>query len=127
MKNHKLPAKLTLNLAHKSEWVDTALEVENWDSYEGIIKNGGPYDSVRAEQQHLIPLISEYLKEGYENIIVELPTGSGKSMIAYSLPLIFDSSAYISTPLKGLQEQYLRDHPFISSAMGRTNYDCLLR
>lgn len=126
LKNHKLPAKLTLNLAHKSEWVDTALEVENWDSYEGIIKNGGPYDSVRAEQQHLIPLISEYLKEGYENIIVELPTGSGKSMIAYSLPLIFDSSAYISTPLKGLQEQYLRDHPFMSSAMGRTNYDCIL-
>ena len=66
------------------------------------------------------------LEEGYENIIVECPTGSGKSMIAYALPLIYDTSAYISTPLKGLQEQYLRDHPFMASAMGRSNYSCEL-
>ena len=126
IKGHKLPSQLTLNLSHVNEWVDTELDTPNWAKYEGIIQNGGPYDSVRAEQRHLIPLICDALKDGYENIIVECPTGSGKSMIAYALPLIFDSSAYISTPLKGLQEQYLRDHSFMASAMGRANYSCIL-
>lgn len=126
LKKHQLPQTITLNMSHKTEWVDTELDAPNWEKYEGIISNGGPYQEVRPEQQHLIPLICDALKEGYENIIVECPTGSGKSMIAYALPLIFDSSAYISTPLKGLQEQYLRDHPFMASAMGRSNYDCVL-
>jgi Rad3-related DNA helicase len=126
LKGHKLPKTLTLNLSHQSEWVDTELEAPNWDKYAGIISNKGPYTSVRAEQKHLIPLICNALKEGYQNIVVECPTGSGKSMIAYALPLIFDSSAYLSTPLKGLQEQYLRDHPFMASAMGRNNYSCIL-
>lgn len=124
--NHKLPKSLTLNLSHRNEWVDTQKDPEGWKKYEAILSNGGPYDHARSEQQHLIPLICDALKEGYENIIVECPTGSGKSMIAYALPLIFDSSAYISTPLKGLQEQYLRDHQFMASAMGRNNYACVL-
>jgi len=124
--NHELPKQLTLNLSHRSEWVDTNKTPVSWEKYDGIINNNGPYDHARSEQQHLIPLICDALKEGYENIIVECPTGSGKSMIAYALPLIFDSSTYISTPLKGLQEQYLRDHPFMASAMGRNNYSCAL-
>tara|TARA_B100001778_G_scaffold334927_1_gene349161 strand:- start:5229 stop:7358 length:2130 start_codon:yes stop_codon:yes gene_type:complete len=122
----KLPSTNTANLSARNLWVDTALEAEGWERYKKIINNGGPYSEVRAEQKHLIPLICNALEEGYENIIVECPTGSGKSMIAYALPLIYDTSAYISTPLKGLQEQYLRDHPFMASAMGRSNYSCEL-
>ena len=122
----KLPEQKVVNLSPRIEWVDTALEAKGWSKYKGIIKNGGPYSEVRPEQEHLIPLIGEALTEGYENIIVECPTGSGKSMIAYALPLLFDTSAYISTPLKGLQEQYLRDHPFMAAAMGRSNYGCEL-
>ena len=33
-------------------------------------------------------------------------------------------SLYLSA--KGLQSQYVQDHPFMSSAMGRGNYDCAL-
>ena len=97
-----------------------------WGGYEDILQNGGPYDHARMEQQHLLPLISEKLQEGYKNIIVECPTGSGKSALSYWLPLVFDTQAYISTPLKGLQTQYVNDHPFMASAMGRGNYSCAL-
>ena len=101
-------------------------ETPEWKSYEEILANGGPYDHARMEQQHLLPLISEKLTHGYKNIIVECPTGSGKSALSYWLPLVFDTQAYISTPLKGLQTQYVNDHPFMASAMGRGNYSCAL-
>jgi len=94
--------------------------------YDDLLTADSPYSEMRAEQQHLLPLISEKLEAGYKNIIVECPTGSGKSALSYWLPLVFNTNCYISTPLKGLQKQYIADHPFMASAMGKSNYECAL-
>ena len=94
--------------------------------YHELLSSETPYSEMRAEQKHLLPMISEKLEAGYKNIIVECPTGSGKSALSYWLPLVFDTNCYISTPLKGLQKQYITDHPFMASAMGKANYECAL-
>jgi Rad3-related DNA helicase len=80
----------------------------------------------RLEQKQVVPLITQALEDGYENIIVECPVGSGKSAMAMVVPKIFNANAYIVTPLKGLQKQYLTEMPFMRSVMGKGNYDCEL-
>ena len=56
--------------------------------------------------------------------MVESPVGSGKSAMAMVIPKMFDSRAYVVTPLKGLQKQYLDEMPFMRSVMGKGNYGC---
>jgi Rad3-related DNA helicase len=87
---------------------------------------GTRFDVPRLEQQQVVPLITQALEDGYENIIVECPVGSGKSAMAMVVPKVFDANAYIVTPLKGLQKQYLTEMPFMRSVMGKGNYDCKL-
>jgi len=122
---HDLAVTIT---PHGYEMIDVYPNQDPPDTkdFKDLLGSDTPYDSMRAEQEHLVPLISEKLEQGYKNIIVECPTGSGKSALSYWLPLIFNSKAYISTPLKGLQQQYINDHPFMASAMGKANYKCVL-
>ena len=56
--------------------------------YGDLLSADAPYSEMRAEQEHLLPLISEKLEMGYKNVIVECPTGSGKSALSYWLPLV---------------------------------------
>ena len=122
---HELASVIT-PLGYEKIDVHPNSEPPKTGDYSDLLGNGSPYEEMRAEQEHLVPLITEKLEEGYKNIIVECPTGSGKSALSYWLPLIFDTRAYISTPLKGLQRQYINDHPFMASAMGKSNYQCVL-
>lgn len=80
----------------------------------------------RKEQQQILPHAVQAIKDGYKNVIIECPTGSGKSALAMMLPKIFNSPAYVVTHLKGLQEQYLKEMPFMRNVMGKGNYDCEL-
>jgi len=125
LKSHRLPQELIPH-GFQEIAVRPSEEPSDWEHYAAILENGGPYADARDEQRHLLPLISEKLKQGYRNVIVECPTGTGKSALSYWLPLVFDTKAYLSTPLKGLQSQYVKDHPFMASAMGRGNYECAL-
>jgi len=84
------------------------------------------FGTPRQEQQQVIPEIAEAVKAGYKNIVVESPVGSGKSAMAMVVPKMFDSRAYVVTPLKGLQKQYLDEMPFMRSVMGKGNYGCSL-
>lgn len=95
-----------------------------WDVSEFFA--GTRFSQPRLEQQQVVPLITQALEDGYENIIIECPVGSGKSAMAMVVPKIFDANAYIVTPLKGLQKQYLTEMPFMRSVMGKGNYDCEL-
>ncbi len=125
LQGFSLPVE-TKSLGYEVVSVKPSNASSDWERFQSILGTDTPYTEARQEQQHLLPLIADKLQKGYKNVIVECPTGSGKSALAYWLPLVFDNSVYISTPLKGLQSQYIQDHPFMSSAMGRGNYECAL-
>ncbi len=85
-----------------------------------------PFISPRIEQKQIIPLILEELAKGTKNIIVESPTGSGKSAISYFIPQISGKPTYVLTHLKGLQDQYAEELPIMKVVKGRSNYKCNL-
>tara|TARA_B100001287_G_C22686550_1_gene534160 strand:+ start:16347 stop:18482 length:2136 start_codon:yes stop_codon:yes gene_type:complete len=87
---------------------------------------GTRFTSPRKIQLQTLSEVTDALREGYRNIILECPTGSGKSALAMMIPKIFGDYAYISTHLKGLQKQYMDEMPFMRSMMGRSNYSCKL-
>jgi Rad3-related DNA helicase len=89
--------------------------------------DGTRFQDPRVEQSQVIPIVMDALNMGYENVIIECPTGSGKSALAMMIPKMVDADAYVATYLKGLQAQYMREMPFMRSVMGRGNYDCKLK
>ena len=88
---------------------------------------GTRFQDPRSEQGQVIPIVMDALNMGYENVIIECPTGSGKSALSMMIPKMVDADAYVATYLKGLQAQYMREMPFMRSVMGRGNYDCNLK
>ena len=99
-------------------------DVPLWDC--GEFFEGTRFPEPRPEQSQVIPQATNLIEQGYKNIIIECPTGSGKSAMAMMLPKIFNSDSYVVTHLKGLQEQYMREMPFMRSVMGKGNYECSL-
>jgi len=92
---------------------------------------GTRFPEPRMEQRQVLPEVERLVKEGYKNIVIECPTGSGKSAMAMMIPKMFGGlngspNAYVATHLKGLQEQYMKEMPFMRSVMGKGNYDCRL-
>lgn len=71
-------------------------------------------------------VLTEYEKavqEGYKSIIIEAPTGLGKSPIAYTL-LNYHGSGYIATATKALQLQYKEEYPEFFEIKGKGTFDC---
>lgn len=65
------------------------------------------------------------LAAGKRFVVIEAPTGAGKSAIAVSLARQATSS-YLLTAQKLLQDQYHRDFPELALMKGRSNYPCLI-
>ena len=84
------------------------------------------FHPLRDIQKQVLGPMMEAVNDGYRNIVVECPTGSGKSALAKTIAQAFGVPSYIVTHLKGLQAQYLKEMPYMKSVMGRGNYDCLL-
>jgi Rad3-related DNA helicase len=101
---------------------ETTSYSDDWD----ILSKETKFHPLRPIQKQVMDKVQTAIDEGYENIIVECPVGSGKSAIAKTIPQNYPSPAYIVTHLKGLQAQYLKEMPYMSSIMGRGNYDCML-
>ena len=70
--------------------------------------------------------ICNAFNSGYKYIVLEAPTGFGKSAVAITLALSLGSS-YICTSTKDLQTQYSKDFPYIKIAKGKNNFPCLLK
>ena len=68
--------------------------------------------------------IEEKLKSGYKKIILCAPTGVGKSLVGATVSRYFDSSFTI-TASKHLQDQYIKDIPFLKPVKGKQNFVCL--
>lgn len=84
-----------------------------------------PYAQYRAGQKEAIDAAREAFAGGSRFVVIEAPTGSGKSGIAVTLARE-SSSAYIVTAQKLLQDQYVRDFPELALMKGRANYPCLI-
>ena len=70
--------------------------------------------------------ICDAFNSGYKYIILEAPTGFGKSPVAITIAMTLGSS-YICTSTKDLQTQYSRDFPYLKVAKGKNNFPCLVK
>lgn len=81
------------------------------------------YD-IRDAQRELLTGIESAIQKGKNVIIIQAPTGVGKSAISYAV-LRYSDDGYVCTGTKALQEQYLADFEALLTVKGRSNYDCL--
>jgi ATP-dependent DNA helicase DinG len=81
---------------------------------------------MRNNQAHVLNEFCEAFNSGYKHILLEAPTGFGKSPLAVAVALTLGSS-YICTSTKDLQAQYIKDFPFIRAAKGMGNFTCLIK
>ena len=85
-----------------------------------------PHNVFRNNQDGVIRQICEAFNSGYKHIILEAPTGFGKSAIAITIARTLGSS-YICTATKDLQTQYSRDYQFLKIAKGKSNFQCRVK
>ena len=85
-----------------------------------------PFKIQRENQKTVLDQICDTFNSGFKYIILEAPTGFGKSAVAITLALSLGSS-YICTSTKDLQTQYSKDFPYIKTAKGKNNFPCLLK
>ena len=81
-----------------------------------------PKESFRPGQREALSQIDQHFLSGKRYVILEGPTGSGKSAIAKALAEKY--GAYMLTSQKTLQEQYATDFPDIAVVKGRSSYPC---
>jgi Rad3-related DNA helicase len=84
-----------------------------------------PYSSFRKNQRETIEKIQAAFDSDKKYVLLESPTGSGKSAIAITLSL-YNSPAYILTSQKVLQDQYTNDYEStdVRILKGKSNYEC---
>ena len=82
-----------------------------------------PFTTLRTRQENVLSEIDSAFASGYKRIILEVPTGFGKSPVAISTALTLGPS-YICTSTKDLQSQYARDFQFVRVAKGKSNFVC---
>lgn len=90
-----------------------------------VVTTSFPFRSYRQGQLEAIEAAQAAFAAGKRFVIIEAPTGSGKSAIAVTLAREAASS-YIVTAQKILQDQYVQDFPDLALMKGRANYPCLI-
>ena len=78
----------------------------------------------RKKQKEVMCRVDAALKSGFQNILLCVPTGVGKSHIAVAAAKHLGSS-FVITAQKILQDQYARDFGFIVPMKGKPNFPCL--
>jgi Rad3-related DNA helicase len=85
-----------------------------------------PFETFRPNQKETISQIDKAFNSGKRFAVLDVQTGGGKSAIGLTHARYMDS-AYILTPQKVLQDQYMRDFGGkIVDLKGRNAYECLL-
>lgn len=89
------------------------------------VRENFPFEKPRKDQLETISEIKHAIDRGYKYIVLEAGTGTGKSVMAATLSLMFDST-YILTVTKQLQDQYLKDFNSLGFKVvkGRGNFRC---
>ena len=81
---------------------------------------------MRENQSSVLNEICKAFNSGYRYILLEAPTGFGKSPVAVAVAMTLGSS-YICTSTKDLQTQYAKDFPYFKLAKGKNNFGCLVK
>jgi ATP-dependent DNA helicase DinG len=82
-----------------------------------------PFATFRSGQREALETAREAFEAGARVVVIEAPTGAGKS--ALGVTLARDArSAYVLTAQKVLQDQYGRDYPELALLKGRATYPC---
>src|SRR6266545_5746325 len=89
-------------------------------------KNNFPFETIRPKQHDILKKICNAFNSGFKVVVVEAPTGFGKSPVAIAVGRTLGSS-YICSATKDLQTQYTRDFPFLKSIKGMGNFGCLVK
>lgn len=89
------------------------------------IKEFFPFDEFREGQEETIEYILKEFEKGKECVILEAPTGSGKSAIGMTVARFFQDAYYI-TIQKFLQSQIMNEFGCdeVVELKGRANYEC---
>jgi Rad3-related DNA helicase len=90
-----------------------------------------PFDIPRRGQREVCKRIINAYNNGKKYVVLQAPTGSGKSVISYTVASYFASSdmkTFVLTSQKGLQDQYVNDfadttYP-VETVKGAANYRC---
>jgi hypothetical protein len=111
-------AIVTINIPSKSELPDM------WDE----IRPKFPMPSPRKYQDDALSVVWWALdNDDFDNVVIEAPTGIGKSAIAMTVQSRFQS-AYLLSPTLGLTDQYKRDYGHtLKEVRGRGNFDCWVK
>lgn len=86
-----------------------------------------PLEKARSGQVAVLNATEKAFSEGYKNILLESPVGSGKSAIAIAVAKFY-SRGHVLTPRKSLQNQYMDDfsHEEVITMKGRGSYPCTI-
>ena len=87
--------------------------------------NNFPKDKVRPVQKYALQQVANAIAAGKKFLIMEAPTGFGKSPVAVAIAKTLGSS-FICTTTKTLQEQYAADFPDVKKVLGSKNFHCSL-
>ena len=90
-----------------------------------------PFDIPRRGQREVCKRIVNAYKSGKKYVVLQAPTGSGKSVISHTVASYFansDMETFVLTSQKGLQDQYVKDfvdttYP-VETVKGAANYRC---
>ena len=86
-----------------------------------------PWDIPRKGQFEACERIDKAFTSGKKFVILQAPTGIGKSVISYTLANYFktmNKESYILTSQLDLQDQYTKDFEDVYTVKGASNYTC---
>src|SRR4030067_1111061 len=84
------------------------------------------FPSYRPHQEEVVEQVMDLVSDTIietKAVMVEGPTGSGKSLVGMSIGKLAEKTLYLCTT-KTLQEQIVHDYPGIPLLKGRSNYQC---
>lgn len=96
---------------------------------EELCRKHFPYDTPNPGQMEAIIGAVKAYESGIKHVIIQAPTGIGKSAIATTLHRVMRElhsgwRSTIITATKQLQDQYVKDDAKVFDLRGRTNYGC---
>lgn len=81
------------------------------------------FDEFRPHQIDAINQIIEAYSHGVRVVVLDAPTGSGKTLIGESVRRLLGGKALYVCNNKALQDQFGGDYPYAQVLKGRSNYD----